>query len=184
MKENLSAFIDDELDDHQAQQLLDRLHADGDLRDEFALRVMVGDVLRGDVGLGADFTASVMSRLDDEPTVIAPAALSRKAVVRSTWMSAAAAVAGVALVSWVGLDLIQPASEQQVAAVMPPAPAQAQAALAAPGAIEAPVVMAQQPAPAPLRAYLVAHHGYSPTGSMQGVALYARGVSDIQTNER
>jgi sigma-E factor negative regulatory protein RseA len=38
MKENLSAFIDDELDDHQAQQLLDRLHADGDLRDEFALR--------------------------------------------------------------------------------------------------------------------------------------------------
>jgi sigma-E factor negative regulatory protein RseA len=62
MKENLSAFIDDELDDHQAQQLLDRLHADGDLRDEFALRVMVGDALRGDVGLGADFTASVMSR--------------------------------------------------------------------------------------------------------------------------
>jgi sigma-E factor negative regulatory protein RseA len=44
--------------------------------------------------------------------------------------------------------------------------------------------MAQQVAHAPLRAYLVAHHGYSPTGSMQGVALYARGVSDIQTNER
>jgi sigma-E factor negative regulatory protein RseA len=182
MKENLSAFIDDELDDHQAQQLLDRLHADGDLRDEFALRVMVGDVLRGDVGPGADFTASVMSRLDDEPTVLAPSALARKSSFHSTWMSAAAAAAGVALVSWVGLDLMQPGSEQQVAAVVPPV--SAQLVLATPAPVEAPVVMAQQAAPAPLRAYLVAHHGYSPTGSMQGVALYARGVSDIQTNER
>ncbi|MBP6096654.1 MAG: sigma-E factor negative regulatory protein [Methyloversatilis sp.] len=182
MKENLSAFIDDELDDHQAQQLLDRLHADGDLRDEFALRVMVGDALRGDIGPGADFTASVMSRIDDEPTVIAPAALPRRSIVRSTWMSAAAAVAGVALVSWVGLDLMQPGSEHQVAAVTPPA--SVQVVLAEPASVEAPVVMAQQVAHAPLRAYLVAHHGYSPTGSMQGVALYARGVSDIQTNER
>jgi sigma-E factor negative regulatory protein RseA len=182
MKENLSAFIDDELDDHQAQQLLDRLHADGDLRDEFALRVMVGDALRGDVGLGADFTASVMSRLDDEPTVLAPIALSRKSSVRSMWMSAAAAVSGVALVSWIGLDLMQPGSEHQIAAVTPPAPVQV--VLAEPAAVEASVVVAQQAAQAPLRAYLVAHHGYSPTGSMQGVALYARGVSDIQTNER
>lgn len=181
MKENLSAFIDDELDDHRAQQLLDRLHADGDLRDEFALRVMVGDALRGDVGLGADFTASVMSRLDEEPTVLAPAALSRKPAFRSMWMSAAAAVAGVALVSWVGLDLMQPGSEQQVAAVTSPAPVQV--VLAERALAEAPVVMAQRAAPEPLRAYLVAHQGYSPTGSMQGVALYVRGVSDIQINE-
>ena len=30
MKENLSAFIDDELDERTSQQVLDRLHADGD----------------------------------------------------------------------------------------------------------------------------------------------------------
>lgn len=182
MKENLSAFIDDELDDHQAQQLLDRLHADGDLRDAFALRIMVGDVLRGDLGLDADFTASVMSRLDDEPTVLAPVALRRKPVDRSAWMSAAAAVAGVALVSWVGLDLMQPGSDQQLAALALPGPAQV--VLAAPAPVDTPVAVAQQAAPGPLRAYLVAHQGYSPTGSMQGVALYARGVSDIPTNER
>ena len=37
MNENLSAFVDDELDQRLSQQLLDRLHADADLRDEFAL---------------------------------------------------------------------------------------------------------------------------------------------------
>ncbi len=99
MKENLSALIDNELEDRQAQQVLDRLHADGDLRDEFALQVAVGDALRGDIGLGAAFTASVMSRLDDEPTVLAPVIRRTVTTPKRMWMSAAAAVSGVAIVS-------------------------------------------------------------------------------------
>jgi sigma-E factor negative regulatory protein RseA len=173
MKENLSALIDDELDDHTSQQVLDRLHADAQFRDEFALHMVIGDALRGDVGMNAAFTASVMSRLDDEPTVLAPVA--RPAVVqpRRMWMSAAAAAAGVALVSWFGLDLMPADAPMQLAVTPVSSPAPAPTVV---GTIEG--------SDAPLRAYLVAHHGYSPTGSMQGVALYARGVSDIQTDRR
>ena len=167
MKENLSAFIDDELDERTSQQVLDRLHADGDLRDEFALQVMIGDVLRGDTGFDARFTASVMSRLDDEPTVLAPVAFRVQPEAKRLWMPAAAAVAGVALVSWLGLDLMSAPSEQ-LAAVP----------------VAAPAVVQVAQTDSPLRAYLVAHQAYSPAGSMQGVALYARGVSDPQTDER
>jgi sigma-E factor negative regulatory protein RseA len=168
MNENLSAFVDDELDQRLSQQLLDRLHADADLRDEFALQVMIGDALRGDMGLAAGFTASVMSRLDDEPTVLAPVLRRQSSSVQRFWMPAAAAVAGVALVSWLGLDLMSSGEPMQVATV---------------AATSAPVQVASR-VEAPLRGYLVAHQGYSPTGSMQGVALYARGVSDIQNDDR
>ncbi|MBC7205135.1 MAG: sigma-E factor negative regulatory protein [Methyloversatilis sp.] len=167
MKENLSAFIDDELDERTSQQVLDRLHADGDLRNEFALQVMIGDVLRGDDGFDARFTASVMSRLDDEPTVLAPVAFRVQPEAKRLWMPAAAAVAGVALVSWLGLDFMSAPDVQPQLAVAP---------------VVVPVQLAQTESP--LRAYLVAHQGYSPTGSMQGVALYARGVSDPQTDDR
>ncbi|MCR6666942.1 MAG: sigma-E factor negative regulatory protein [Methyloversatilis sp.] len=119
MKENLSAFIDDELDERTSQQVLDRLHADGDLRDEFALQVMIGDVLRGDTGFDARFTASVMSRLDDEPTVLAPVAFRVQPEAKRLWMPAAAAVAGVALVSWLGLDFMSAPDVQPQLAVAP-----------------------------------------------------------------
>lgn len=172
MKENLSALIDNELEDRQAQQVLDRLHADGDLRDEFALQVAVGDALRGDIGLGAAFTASVMSRLDDEPTVLAPVTRRTAATPKRMWMSAAAAVSGVALVSWLGLDLMPAGAPVQMAATTPAVGYTPQ------------VRVSVANNDAPLRAYLVAHHGYSPTGSMQGVALYARGVSDVSADDR
>ncbi len=173
MRENLSAFIDDELDDRFSRQVLDRLHADSDLRREFALQVMIGDALRGDGGHDAGFTASVMSRLEDEPTVLAPVAPRERRTSPGLWLPAAAAVAGVALVSWLGLDLMSPGNPAQVAA--------SQMQVASEPVSVAPVAEADD---APLKAYLVAHHGYSPTGSMQGVALYARGVSDIQTDGR
>jgi sigma-E factor negative regulatory protein RseA len=172
MKENLSALIDNELEDRQAQQVLDRLHADGSLRDEFALQVAVGDALRGDIGLGAAFTASVMSRLDDEPTVLAPIARPPAASPSRMWMSAAAAVSGIALVSWLGLDFMPAGAPVQLAAT-PMAET-----------YTAPIRAAGANSEAPLRAYIVAHHGFSPTGSMQGVALYARGVSDVSADER
>ncbi len=172
MKEKLSALVDNELDDRLAQQVLDRLHADGDLREEFALHVAIGDALRGDADFDAGFTAAVMSRLEDEPTVLAPVSARTDTASRSVWMSAAAAAAGVALVSWFGLDSMQPGESVQLADSQVPA------------AVAEPVLTAARDNDAPLRAYLVAHHGYSPTGSMQGVALYARGVSDIQTDER
>ena len=173
MRENLSAFIDDELDDRFSRQVLDRLHADSDLRREFALQVMIGDALRGDGAHDAGFTASVMSRLEDEPTVLAPVAPRERRTSQALWLPAAAAVAGVALVSWLGLDLMSPGNPAQVAA--------SPTRLASEPVSVAPVAEADD---APLKAYLVAHHGYSPTGSMQGVALYARGVSDIQTDGR
>ena len=174
MKENLSALIDDELDDRLAQQVLDRLHADGGLRDEFALQVAVGDALRGDIDLDARFTASVMSRLDEEPTVLAPVARTPVAAPQRLWMSAAAAAAGVALVSWLGLDVLSESGPVQMASTAVP--------VAASYIPQPRVEIASNDAP--LRAYLVAHHGYSPTGSMQGVALYARGVSDVSTDDR
>lgn len=170
MKESLSAFIDDELDERTSQQVLDRLHADSGLRDEFALHILIGDALREELsGFDPRFTASVMERIEDEPTVLAPVSLRVQPEAKRLWMPAAAAVAGVAMVSWLGVGMMSEGDTGTARLASAPAAVVTVAQGAPSQAV---------PSNSPLRAYLVAHQGYSPAGSMQGVALYARGVSD------
>jgi sigma-E factor negative regulatory protein RseA len=77
--EQISAFADDEAADDQFDLIMAALKTQ-EGRDRWAEYHEIGDVLRSDdmaVTMSPDFTARLMSRLDDEPTVIVPATVMR-----------------------------------------------------------------------------------------------------------
>lgn len=69
--EKLSAFVDSELND---KGFLSDLIEDKQMVDQFSRYQLIGDVMRGDTldDVKIDIASSVMSALDNEPTVMAP----------------------------------------------------------------------------------------------------------------
>jgi sigma-E factor negative regulatory protein RseA len=97
--DRISALMDGELDDREAQSIIVRLKDDSELRirwDDFHL---VRDALRGEPLLSSTFNEKLSQQLAAEPTVLAPRRLlprTRRVVTYA--MSAAASVAAAGLV--------------------------------------------------------------------------------------
>ncbi|MBI1943621.1 MAG: sigma-E factor negative regulatory protein [Betaproteobacteria bacterium] len=176
MKSRISALMDGELERHETRGPLEALGTEGEARQTWRTYHLISDAMRDTRLLSAGFSARVCAKLAEEPTVIAPARFARSQS-RVLWrtLPAAASVAAVALVGWLAFapqDGSGPAPQAPVAQVRPQAAvAQAQAAPA--GA--APAALVQPPDEA--NDYLLAHQGYSPRNSLQGVAPYVRMVS-------
>jgi sigma-E factor negative regulatory protein RseA len=158
MKENLSAWMDGELEDHQTRQFPQQLKRDAGLRGDWDCYHLIGDALRG--VQGPDLCARICTRLDAEPTVLAPPRRGAAEKLRWIALSAAASIAAVAFVGWMALSGVQQDSVQIAAK---PAPEVKQAAV---------------PAGEVANDYLLAHQRYSPSNAMQGVAPYVRTVSE------
>lgn len=188
MKERLSALMDDALDEHSAAPLLERLGSDGDVARAWDTYHLIGDSIRGDADLHADLLAGVMSRIEYEPTVLAP--IPRRAALKSRlrWaLPLAASVMGVGAVAWVSQSLNQQTvPSEAVAHVLPPdtTPSRAQ-----PGSATgmASIMPATQTLTAGVaipvqvsfgREYLIAHQAYSSGARMSGVAQYVRTVTE------
>lgn len=157
MKENLSAWMDGELEDQQTRQFPQQLKRDAELRGNWDCYHLIGDALRG--VQGPDLCATIGARLDAEPTVVAPQRRSTAERVRWVALSAAAGISAAAFVGWMALPGVQQNSVQIAAA---------------------PVAEAKQvavPAGEVANDYLLAHQRYSPSNAMQGVAPYVRAVS-------
>lgn len=195
MKAELSALMDDDLDERAAAAVLDGLARDADLRRDWGHYHLIRDSLqeREVHHLSADFTARCMAALDREPTVLAPksAPAARKASSLRFALPLAASVMGVGAVAWVAQTLQGP-REMLVAVPTPPAQA-IQATMAsvavAPSAgrqAQPQTVQAYVGAPvriqpvSQMREYLVAHEAYSPLVAVQGAARYQGGMMDIQ----
>jgi sigma-E factor negative regulatory protein RseA len=107
--DHISALMDGELDDRDAQSTIVRLKDDSELRirwDDFHL---VRDALRGEPLLSSSFNDKLSKRLAAEPTVLAPRRLlPRPGRVTTYAMSAAASVAAAALVLSVALGPTTP----------------------------------------------------------------------------
>jgi sigma-E factor negative regulatory protein RseA len=164
MKENLSAWMDGELGDHQARQLPQQLKRDAELRGDWDCYHLIGDALRG--VQGPDLCAKICARLDAEPTVLAPQRRSTAEKLRWIALSAAASIAAVAFVGWMALSGVQQDSVQ--IAAMPAAE----------------VKQVAVPAGEVANDYLLAHQRYSPSNAMQGVAPYVRTVSEERSAVR
>lgn len=160
MKTRISALMDGELESHEIAETLRELRRNGDLRSEWCDCQLIGAALRGERELGIDVTARVMSALELEPTVMAPAP-RRRTEWRRPALALAASAAGVALVAWLALA---PGSDG--------VPAR-QAVAAKPG----PVVVANSQSTPRLQEYLVAHQAYAPGGAMVGGARNIRTVA-------
>ena len=167
MKAKISLLVDGELQGREAAEPLSALREDGEAREAWRTYHLISDALRDTRMLSQGFSARMALRLDEEPTVLAPAARRRTVIERARRYSLPVA-AGVAAVALVGVLAFE--SQQ-----LPPAPAPvAQAPQSKPAAPKEP---ARVPLPLAAHDYVLAHQGYSPRNLLQGMAPYVRTVS-------
>jgi sigma-E factor negative regulatory protein RseA len=170
--DRVSALMDGELDEHQARQLITGIRQQGELRERWDTFHLIGDTLRGDGGLSADFSERLARRLAQEPTILAPRRYTAKRMTTYA-LSAAASLSAVALVAWTALSSNSPVAPQpQVAQVQP-----AQSAIVATPA----VLPVSIPSEGNMNEYLLAHQGFSPSTAIQGAIPYIRSVSARQS---
>jgi sigma-E factor negative regulatory protein RseA len=173
MKDRLSALMDGELDDRSAAEVIEALGRNREAVETWRIYQLVSDAMRQSQVLSEGFTARVAGRLAAEPAVLAPRAL-RPQPRRWYALSAAASLAAVALVGWLAFAP-QPELPAEVAAV--PAPV----AKAQPGLENKPTLV---PLPTAANDYLLAHQGFSPRVSLQGMAPYVRTVAEHAVEPR
>lgn len=161
MKDRISALMDGELDDRSAGDLIGELR-EGEAADTWRTYHLISDAMRDTRLLSPGFQARLAQRLAAEPANLAP--VRRVAEPRRWLPMAAAAGAAFALVGWMAF-----APERQ------PAPVPAPVAKLQPVPAEGPVVV---PIPTAANDYLLAHQGFSPRVSLQGMAPYVRTVAD------
>lgn len=158
MKEHISALMDGELFDDEAEALLDKLKRDPVSHEEWLSFHLISDALRQPDHVHADISAAMRERLKAEPTVLAPHG-RRDQKVRWFALSAAASVLALAVVAWlsaqVGPDVAPQIAMQQPANNI-------------------------RPASANMDDYLMAHQEYSPSNSVEGMTPYIRTVASVQ----
>lgn len=105
MREQVSAFMDNELTLEDAPHLVLALQSNADLAEAWSTYHLIGDALRNEGMLHRNLKASVLTQLHhDSIVVLAPAASASKRTVKPsvTW-SVAASVAAVMFVGWMAL---------------------------------------------------------------------------------
>ena len=159
MKQNISALMDGELFDDEAEALLDNIKRNPDAHAEWHIYHLVGDALRQPDHLHANIGPALRERLQAEPTVLAPRSRARQ---NARWfaLSAAASVMALSLVAWLSVKIgseppPQMAMQQQSSALRP----------------------ASFPFNQELNGYLMAHQEFSPSTDVQGAASYIRTVA-------
>jgi sigma-E factor negative regulatory protein RseA len=173
--DRISAFMDGETRRHEARQAILHLKQDQEYCESWNTFHLIGDVMRGDPLLRDGFTVRLRSRLQQEPTVLAPRFSWRKPV--SLALSAAASLAAVAVILTLVFtdNPLQP--QPQLAAVPKPETT---------GSIQTAAL--PQPVPAAnqsrVNKYLMAHQEFSPSTALQGVAPYVRTVSTAHDIDR
>jgi negative regulator of sigma E activity len=184
LDEQISALVDDELNDAELAQVLDNLIADAELQARWRRYRLASDTLRGSAATqrADDLHLRVQQALADEPTVLAP---QRKPTLahwgrRAAGAAIAASVAMVAIVavqqdsSTPGPTLAVTSSPKLAATTAPPTLAQ----LASTGRKVERDAALQQAQQERLHAYLINHNEYSSAAGLQGALPYARIVSE------
>src|SRR5512139_2935814 len=102
MDQDISAMMDGEVDAEQVEAICKRLRSDQAVQTWVCYHV-IGDALRGSPGLSPGFVPRLSTKLEDEPTVLAPPPRRPSTPVRTAWAIAASAAA-VAVVGWVAMQ--------------------------------------------------------------------------------
>jgi len=170
MKDKLSALMDGELDDKSAAEVIQALGSDPEAVQAWRTYQLISDALRESRVLSEGFTTRFCARLAAEPTVLAPRALPPEP---RRWFAASAAAASLAAVALVGWLAFAPQSGS--------GPSPALAPIAQIPAEAKPVIV---PIPSAANDYLLAHQGFSPRVSLQGMAPYVRTVAEQAVEPR
>lgn len=160
--ERLSALMDGELNDHEVAGELASIKGDPRREATWAAYHLIGDVLRGEGVEADDFTVRMHTKLDHEPTVLAPRRWMRR-TTRRVALPLAASLCGAAVVAWLALSNNASLSPQESLVTAATGP-QAEE-ITDPSETDA------------MSEYLMAHQQFSPRTAMQGVVPYVRTVS-------
>ncbi len=155
MKQEISALMDGELFEDEAEVLLSRVKQDPCLSKDWACYHLIGDVLRQPEHIHRDLSTVVQERLRDEPVVLAPRAAKQQ--LRAFAFSAAASLAAIGVVVWMSLQL----NAEPVPQIAMQQPALGSGS------------MQVQPKS---NAYLMAHQEFSPSMEANAGASYVRTV--------
>ena len=171
--DRISAFMDGETRRHETEQAIRHLRQHQEHLESWHTFHLIGDAMRGDPMLRNDFTTRLRSRLQQEPTVLAPRYHWRKPM--NLALSAAASLAAVAVV----LTLVLADNPLKPQAQIAAAPKPEAAPVSQTAALPQPVPAANQ---SRVNEYLRAHQEFSPSTTLQGVAPYVRTVSAPRGN--
>lgn len=169
MKQHISALMDGELFDEEAEAVFDKLKRNPEGQGDWMMYHLIGDALRQPDHVHADISASLRERLQAEPTVLAPRS---RAAHRTRWLalSAAASVMALSVVAWLSGRMAPPSAVPPMAAVQQPATL---AVVQQPGNIRP----ASLPARRSMNDYLMAHQEFSPDNNVQDAASYIHTVA-------
>ena len=183
-REQISAFIDNELTDEQFGVVLTALRQE-EMRDTWNTYHQIGDALRSDelnMPLSADFNQRMFAKLDAEPTILVPvakkASLSRAGGLRRFAMPGMAAAA-VAVVAFMAMP---DTSQQTPALVAAPAQPVVVATSTVPETVSVPSENGEVLRDPRIDDYLAAHQRYSP--SLYSTAQYARSATFAVDSEK
>jgi sigma-E factor negative regulatory protein RseA len=157
MRQEISALMDGEMYEDQADVFFDRLKRHPEARQDWESYHLIGDALRQPDHICQSFGKSFHEKLQAEPTVFAPHNRTSQRI-RNFALSAVASVMALALVAWLS---VQVGSE--------PAP---QVATVQPGNAGA-----VRPASTQADDYLMAHQEFSPSADVHGAASYIHAVA-------
>jgi len=101
MKQKISALMDGELFDEDAEAVLSKLKQNPEARADWQVFHLISDALRQPEHIRPDISAAMRQRLQDEPIVFAP--VTQK---KAMWyaVSAAASVMAITLVAWLSVQ--------------------------------------------------------------------------------
>ncbi len=103
MSQEISTLMDGELDSDEAARAIRALCASDDRRERWTTYHLIGDAMRGDAGGRAARAQRIFDALEREPTVLAPRRPLSTRTGRIAF-AAAASVATVAVVGWIGVQ--------------------------------------------------------------------------------
>ncbi len=158
MKQEISALMDGELFEDEAEALLGKLKRQPDASRDWETYHLIGDVLRQPDHIHRGFTQSFYQRLQAEPTILAPHHRAPQRLKHYA-LSAVASVMALALIAWLSTQIgseptVQMANIQQ------------------PNAL--------RPATHQINDYLMAHQEFSPSADVQGAATFIHTVAAKQ----
>lgn len=164
MKNNISALMDGELFEDEAEILFDGIKRDASAHRDWATYHLIGDALRQPEYIHRDISAAVRERMKLEPTVLAPRSRGITQKVRNIALSAAASLMALGVVAWMSVQITPETSPQ----------------LAMQQSNLRPVSLKIQ---SKSNDYLMAHQEFSPSNDINGGASYIRNVS-FSTEEK
>ncbi|MCH9691858.1 MAG: sigma-E factor negative regulatory protein [Gammaproteobacteria bacterium] len=187
MKNEVSALMDGELDNHEAEHAIAILKENDQLREDWEIYHLIGDTIRHESTFSTHHTQYINNEFAAEPTPITSHSSNKHHNRKTAVYAIAASVAAAIVTTWFGLQNIDQSNHDtntimanQKTITAQPLPAVT--SITAPNINTAPSLLAHPLAPAEIDDYLFVHKEFLPGAVTHSQSHYVRPVTN--TSER